>query len=145
MYLKKNEVFRKLTFILFCLTEINLGLLLYNFTIYLHTQKRYLAIFLLILEGFVNVEYKSLQSIVQQQCTTSTTCLRFLSGQKNAQSSCYVELLCIDIITSFRKKTQTIILSTSVVILFLESSKPFRFCSNINACHGGLVLIRPPF
>ena len=33
--------------------------------IYLHWQKRYLAIFLLILEGFVNVEYKSLQSIVQ--------------------------------------------------------------------------------
>ena len=33
--------------------------------IYLHSQKRYLAIFLLILEGFVNVEYKSLQSIVQ--------------------------------------------------------------------------------
>ena len=32
---------------------------------YLHTKKRYLAIFLLILEGFVNVEYKSLQSIVQ--------------------------------------------------------------------------------
>ena len=138
MYLKKYEVvFGKLAFILFCLTEINLGLLLYNFTIYLHSQKRYLAIFLLILEGFVNVEYKSLQSIVQQQCTTSTTCLRFLSGQKNAQSSCYVELLCIDI-TSFRKKTQTIILSTSVVILFLESSKPFRFCSNINACHGVL-------
>ena len=29
------------------------------------TKKVYLAIFLLILEGFVNVEYKSLQSIVQ--------------------------------------------------------------------------------
>ena len=65
MYLKKKWSIQK-TYIYPILSDRDqLGLLLNNFTIYLHTQKRYLAIFLLILEGFVNVEYKSLQSIVQ--------------------------------------------------------------------------------
>ena len=33
-------LFRKLAFILFCLTEINLSLLLYNFTIHIYTHKK---------------------------------------------------------------------------------------------------------
>ena len=42
---------------------------------------------------------------------------------------------------NFWKKTRTIILSTSVVTLFLETSKLF----SLHRCHGGLVLIWPPF